>query len=181
MKLDGVNEEMIAVIHLRNTPHGWEKNPKYVYIGRSGRGLSSKLGNPIRRTEPCPVCGALHSIPGSTLPCYEVWLRKKIEESDQFKSWVKDLEGKVLVCFCKPSPCHGDILAKVSKELNKMQVTQEMLIESGIPERFWDEIIKNQGRLCPDCGKEIPWQCFKLSQCESCSRDEYNMRDCEEK
>lgn len=28
----------------------------------------------------------------------------------------KELRGKDLVCWCKPAPCHGDILLKIANE-----------------------------------------------------------------
>lgn len=31
------------------------------------------------------------------------------------KSALKDLQGKVLVCWCSPKPCHGDVLARLAK------------------------------------------------------------------
>jgi hypothetical protein len=29
-----------------------------------------------------------------------------------------ELKGKVLGCYCKPLPCHGDVLEELIKELN---------------------------------------------------------------
>lgn len=90
---------------------------KYVYVGRPGKGLKSEFGNPIRIKETCPVCGGKHLTGGTTLACYEEWLRKKIEEDEAFREKVASLHGKTLVCFCKPKPCHGDILEKIAAEL----------------------------------------------------------------
>ena len=36
---------------------------------------------------------------------------------------VMELEGKELGCWCKPSPCHGDILIKLFKLLKERQGT----------------------------------------------------------
>ncbi len=40
-----------------------------------------------------------------------------VDQSPGFKEDIKrNLRGKDLVCFCAPSPCHGDILLKVANE-----------------------------------------------------------------
>jgi hypothetical protein len=42
-----------------------------------------------------------------------------IGANDQFK-WMRDnahkLKGQILVCWCHPQPCHGDVLAKLADE-----------------------------------------------------------------
>lgn len=97
---------------------GWEKKEIYKYIGRPGKGHEGPFGNPIEIGKECPGCGEIHVESGDTLPCYEAWLRKKVVDDLIFRVRVKNLVGKKLVCFCKPKPCHGDVLAKVCGELN---------------------------------------------------------------
>lgn len=108
------------VINIKEAPRDWETNPDYVYIGRPGRGHDGYFGNPIVKGRECPVCGETHTTAGSTLPCYEKYLRGNTNES-ALKERVMNLKGKTLVCFCKPYPCHGDILAEVCEELNTPQ------------------------------------------------------------
>lgn len=70
-----------------------------VYIGRAGKGLSGKWGNPFSN-------GA------------------RDENIDLFRKWIvnqphlvrdlPELKGKVLGCFCKPAACHGDVLAQLA-------------------------------------------------------------------
>jgi hypothetical protein len=88
-----------------------------VYVGRPGKGLDGRFGNPVRAGRPCPVCDAVHPSPVSTLPCYEVYLRERVKCDPEFRSDVASLHGKVLGCFCKPRPCHGDILEAVCSEI----------------------------------------------------------------
>lgn len=118
------------VINIKQAPAGWKHNREYVYIGRPGY-----FGNPIDSNGRwgCTICGRLHFGSGSTLICYEKYLRAKVENglrdqlkhpgvntvSTEFVDKLKALSGKTLVCFCKPNPCHGDILATVCEELNK--------------------------------------------------------------
>jgi hypothetical protein len=83
------------VVHIKKAPYD-------VYVGRP-----SKWGNPYSHK------------PG-TLAEFKVRTRKEaIEKFEQYllnnKELMRDLpalRGKVLGCWCKPKPCHGDILAK---------------------------------------------------------------------
>ncbi len=89
-----------------------------VYVGRAGHGLSGYFGNPVTRGQACMVCGEDHEARGSTLPCFEVWARQRIEDDPEYRERVQALHGKDLVCFCAPRPCHGSILARLASELN---------------------------------------------------------------
>ena len=111
------------VIRIVSAPKGWTIDPAYKYIGRQrtieGVAFSGYFGNPVIRGQKCPICDGIHKDGGSTLQCYEVWLRNRIFIDPVYRESVKKLEGKILVCFCKPAPCHGDVLEKVCQELNK--------------------------------------------------------------
>lgn len=128
-----------TVINIRNAPAGWETNPQYVYIGRGGRGHSGMYGNPHPVGTRCLVCSppiqgkniqpVIHSRE-ETLSLYEAWLREEIK-NPTYASHVKALYGKTLVCFCKPNPCHGDILAQVCNELNEDDGTRFGMFPKG--------------------------------------------------
>lgn len=51
---------------------------------------------------------------GSTLSCYEVYSR--LNSDREFAKKFDQLEGKILGCFCPPTPCHTDIIIKLLKE-----------------------------------------------------------------
>lgn len=72
-----------------------------VYIGRP-----SKWGNPF-------VIGK----DGNREEVIEKY-RKFILNNPQLLSSLGELKGKRLGCFCKPNPCHGDILVKLIKQLD---------------------------------------------------------------
>ena len=93
------------------------KEPYDVYIGRPGKGQTGYFGNPIAVGKPCPLCNQTHNL-SDTLICYERYLRNRIETDERFRLAVKSLQDKTLGCFCKPKPCHGDILLKMAGELN---------------------------------------------------------------
>ncbi len=121
------------VINIKDAPALWWRDYNFVYIGRAKIGYqrTGYFGNPFKLGEVCTRCGDEHLTPGSTLKCYEAWLRDTIsapvgmEGSRLFASEVKALWGKTLVCHCKPGPCHGDILAQVCAELNLMEEMPE--------------------------------------------------------
>lgn len=73
-----------------------------IYIGRAGRGQDGYFGNPVRLENGAPK--------GSTLENYKSYFMNRLENDPQFKQKVHALKGKVLGCFCKPGPCHGDII-----------------------------------------------------------------------
>ena len=57
-----------------------------------------------------------------TLPHYE----KHIRSSPKLMAALPELIGKVLGCWCKPEPCHGDVLVKLVNELLRNRVQDEL-------------------------------------------------------
>ena len=89
----------------------WNSDPNHVYIGRNmshcvAGALGSKWGNPFKAKK------ANKKSLNKCLERYEDHIRRN---PDLFNA-VMELEGKELGCWCKPSPCHGDILIKLFKE-----------------------------------------------------------------
>lgn len=69
-----------------------------VYIGRP-----SKFGNPYRIGK-----GQTRS---EVLLAYSVYFEVRMNKDDDFRKAVEALRGKTLGCYCKPQPCHGDVIA----------------------------------------------------------------------
>ena len=44
------------------------------------------------------------------LRLYRNYFYKRINYDDEFREAVLSLKDKTLACFCKPLPCHGDII-----------------------------------------------------------------------
>ena len=82
-----------------------------VYIGRAGKGQDGYFGNPVRIGATCTFCGKFHADGGSTLPCFTNYFLTRLEKDPEFKRRIVALKGKTLGCFCKPKPCHGDVIA----------------------------------------------------------------------
>lgn len=78
-----------------------------VYIGRGKGGTvpnpphSGCFGNPFTVAE---------SGRGHALALYKEYFNNRIINDDEFRQAVLKLRGKRLGCFCKPAPCHGDVI-----------------------------------------------------------------------
>lgn len=105
---------MSRVIHIRNSTGAAHE----VYIGRAGHGHDGYYGNPVAIGRPCPRCNMIHHDGGSTLPCYEALLLARLRRDVVFRQRVKALHDRTLVCFCKPDPCHGDVLSQYAARLH---------------------------------------------------------------
>ena len=98
--------------------HRHTRQPEDIYVGRPGKGEPGYFGNPIRRGDVCRICRTVHTGRGSTLGCFEVWARQRLQVGGGKRGRVKALHGQTLLCFCVPKPCHGQILAALAEELN---------------------------------------------------------------
>lgn len=103
-----------AVDHIRNARMYLAEQA--VYVGRPGHGERGYFGNPIRVGARCVVCGQTHRDGASTLPCFEAWARRRMATDAEYREAVRGLRGKVLLCFCAPNPCHGDVLVRLAEE-----------------------------------------------------------------
>lgn len=105
------------VINIRKAPPNWQYDEEFVYIGRAGKGMKGPFGNPVRRGSVCPECAQVHMTNASTIPCYTKLLAKRLKTDTKFREAVCKLRGKSLVCFCKPAPCHGDVLKAFAEDM----------------------------------------------------------------
>ena len=83
---------MTRVVHCKREPYD-------VYIGRP-----SKWGNPFKSGRD----GTLEEV----LEKYE----QHIMNRPDLLAALHELKGRTLGCWCKPKPCHGDILARLAEE-----------------------------------------------------------------
>ena len=107
--------KMIEVIHIKKDPD-CINHPDYVYIGRG-----SKYGNPFSHlgfsTAHVKVANRNEAIEKYTL-----WVNGFIDIpglKPPTKEDIVKLKGKILGCFCKPLPCHGDVLKSLAEEYTK--------------------------------------------------------------
>ena len=84
---------MTTVVNLRDEPYD-------VYIGRHGQGQDGYFGNPFKT-------GERHWM----IARFTDYFLRRVGKDAEFRRRVLALAGKRLGCFCKPLPCHGDVIA----------------------------------------------------------------------
>lgn len=81
-----------------------------VYIGRAGKGQTGYFGNPhTQGMVYCPECHGHHDRKDA-IEAFKQYFLKRVAEDKEFRANVLALRGKRLGCFCKPLPCHGDVI-----------------------------------------------------------------------
>jgi len=91
---------------------------RWVYIGRanSTAGLAqSPLANPFKVRD--------FGGRGKTLPHYKRWLWQRIQAGDEaVLDALRAIDASsVLVCWCKPGPCHGDVVKAAAAWVQSQQ------------------------------------------------------------
>lgn len=74
-----------------------------IYIGRKGKGQDGYFGNPFRAKD--------ESQREEVIALYRKYFYKRIAEDDEFYNRIVALSGSVLLCFCAPKKCHGNVIA----------------------------------------------------------------------
>lgn len=101
----------------------WKKKGKDLVGERVNIGRSSLYGNPFITVEMQRFAGARGIVSEDPVRAYEDWLKgtRYTSVRQAFRQAILNglpsLKDKVLMCFCKPQPCHGDVLAKMADEL----------------------------------------------------------------
>lgn len=90
---------MTKVVHCKREAYD-------VYIGRP-----SPWGNPFSHKDGTLAKFKVGSVK-EAIAQYEVYLRGSPELLERLET----LRGKILGCWCKPGPCHGDVLIKLLEE-----------------------------------------------------------------
>jgi len=87
-----VGKKETRVVNLRDEPYD-------IYIGRP-----SPFGNPF-------VVGE-HGNREHCIKNYRTFFYNGLGDTPDYKKKVLALKGKRLGCYCKPLPCHGDIIVE---------------------------------------------------------------------
>ena len=105
---------MINVVNKRRH----KATPNDIYIGRG-----SPLGNPFTHR---PLSGTKASFKVDSviaaIMAYKDYIGKELEENEEIIGVFEEIkrkhrEGEVnLVCYCKPGPCHGDVVKAIILE-----------------------------------------------------------------
>ena len=103
---------MTTTVVNRRAP-GFEPNANQRYIGRG-----SIWGNPFTHLSLSRTKAQFQVKTGEeSMVCYEAWLRQRLAGDFNLRQKLLELDGHELVCYCKPAPCHGDILIKLIEEI----------------------------------------------------------------
>ena len=123
---------MIHVINIKQEDKTLD--PGYFYNGRSGK-MSSPLGNPFTHKGKRSSLAKL-SFPTAeeAIEAYEMYFDAMYGKDAEFTAafdeiyeYYKTGNDVYLGCFCKPKPCHGDVIAKklqqklVKEKLDEMK------------------------------------------------------------
>jgi len=116
MECDVANFKAYGSVQALNRAFG----DRWVYIGRANSyaGLpASPLANPFKARE--------FSGRGQTLPHYRLWLWGRIQAGDEaVLDALKAIDAQtVLVCWCVPGPCHGDVVKAAAAWLRSQTVS----------------------------------------------------------
>jgi hypothetical protein len=87
-----VTNAVTRVVNKRHEPYD-------VYIGKPG-----PFGNPFWVNDESGRAEAISN--------FEAWFLDRVARDLVFRDKVLALKGKTLGCFCKPKPCHGDVIQK---------------------------------------------------------------------
>lgn len=99
-------KQMTTIINVHDAPRGWQEDNQYVYIGRKNTQYNvpqSKWHNPFRVHGPLSRHDVIEAF------------REYLMLEPELLADLHELQGKILVCWCAPLPCHGDILIDLVK------------------------------------------------------------------
>ena len=92
---------------------GFKPNVNQRYIGRG-----SIWGNPFTHLPLSRTKAQFQVKTGEeSMVCFEAWFRERLANDSNLRQKLLELDGHELVCYCKPAPCHGEILIKLIEEL----------------------------------------------------------------
>lgn len=93
----------------------WKSDPNNVYIGRQITILVNKVPYLCQGSQFCnPYKLYNYDRVKRCLDQYEEHLREQLNDPEFVVEFLK-LRGKNLGCWCKPNPCHGDIILRYLK------------------------------------------------------------------
>jgi len=86
----------------------WKAEKYDIFVGRP-----TVWGNPYTHRDGPTRAEIKVATVEEAIEKYEIWIR---ERPGLLLLARQVLRGKVLGCWCKPGPCHGDVLARIAEE-----------------------------------------------------------------
>ena len=119
---------MIRVVNIYH--HRWLVGERRLYIGRPEswnrvRSLAPKLENLSILGNPNPLSDYRNqALREESIKKYDAYFLTRVKEPGKFRKSVGEIyhlhkagESVILVCFCKPLQCHGDIIKSFIEEV----------------------------------------------------------------
>lgn len=111
----------VKVAHLRpkyKDLADWMSHPEHVYVGRRGvLIINGSRYPPVQSIWANPYKIKTHGTREEVLANYRSYIMQQCQ-NETIKAQLLALKGKVLGCWCKPEPCHGDILVELIDQLS---------------------------------------------------------------
>lgn len=95
---------LMAVKDIKRINPNWYNDPLYVYIGHKVR------FHPMRQSIFHNSYHVQKVGRKKAIDKFESQFYRKVQSDSAFKQAVEGLRGKILVCWCSPSTCHGDVI-----------------------------------------------------------------------
>ena len=92
----------------------WMADSTNVYIGRAGVVFINDVRFPPRASpfyNPYKI--GIDGTRDEVIEKYRKYILEKLNSDAVFKKQLLCLKGKTLGCWCKPEPCHGDVLLEI--------------------------------------------------------------------
>jgi len=114
-------------------------SPDHVYCGRRVHHVPATFDSPFRNDVP----GVTHMSHDAAIFAFEQRFRQKLSQDPELVKRLVGLKDKTLGCWCKPKPCHCDVLLKLADEYSNIRKSelQEMKVaaaaEAEAVEELW--------------------------------------------
>ncbi len=96
----------------------WVADSNNVYIGRAGVVFVDGARFPQRASPFCnPYKIGVDGTRDEVIKKYRDYINERLKAEPAFKKQLAALKGKTLGCWCKPEPCHGEVLIELLASL----------------------------------------------------------------
>ena len=112
-----VNVRVANIRPTYNNLQEWCANPNHVYVGRKGIVfINGERYPPQNSIFANPFKGE------NAIELYRDYIVDKINSNEiiagkTYEQHLLELDGKILGCWCKPKPCHSDILIEILEDI----------------------------------------------------------------
>ena len=114
--------------------HDLAASPDHVYCGRRVHHVPATFNSPFRNDVP----GAMRMTQEGAVGAFEQRYREKLAKNPELVRATAGLLDKTLGCWCKPKPCHCDVLLKIAEDCAQMVVIADEAEDAELKEEAAD-------------------------------------------